>query len=111
MKLINMADDSHVPPPPEMSALLADLSKEAKADYYGQGGAVEAFETQVARFLGKERAVMFPTGTLGNQLTLQRLTGGAPVRCPTLRAGRWPCRSNCRNSRSTRASCQARVAW
>jgi len=80
MKLINMADDSHVPPPPEMSALLADLSKEAEADYYGQGGAVEAFETQVARFLGKERAVMFPTGTLGNQLTLQRLTGGAPAR-------------------------------
>lgn len=80
MKPINMADDSHILPPPEMSALLAELSKEADADYYGQGGAVEAFETQVAQFLGKERAVMFPTGTLGNALTLQRLTGGAPAR-------------------------------
>ena len=80
MTPINMADDSHVPPPREMAALLADLSKGAEADYYGQGGAVEAFETQVARFLGKERAVMFPTGTMGNALTLQRLTGGAPAR-------------------------------
>lgn len=77
---INMADDSHVPTPPEMAALLAELSAEAKADYYGQGGAVAAFEEQVAEFLGKERAVMFPTGTLGNQLTLQRLSGGAPAR-------------------------------
>lgn len=80
MKPINMADDSHVPPPPEMSARLAALSREVEADYYGQGGAVEAFEIEVARFLGKERAVMFPTGTLGNQLTLQRLSGGAPAR-------------------------------
>ena len=55
-------------------------SPRKQADYYGQGGAVEAFETQVARFLGKERAVMFPTGTLGNQLILQRLSGGAPAR-------------------------------
>jgi len=80
MTPINMADDSHVPSPPEMSALLAELSKDADADYYGQGGAVEVFEAQAACFLGKERAVMFPTGTLGNQLTLQRLAGGAPAR-------------------------------
>lgn len=80
MTPINMADDSHVPTPPQMVAQLADLSTDVQADYYGQGGAVEAFEKQVARFLGKERAVMFPTGTLGNQLTLQRLSGGAPAR-------------------------------
>lgn len=80
MTRINMADDSHVPSPPEMSALLADLSRDASADYYGQGGAVEAFEKQVAAFLGKEQAVMFPTGILGNMMALQRLSGGAPSR-------------------------------
>lgn len=80
MKPINMADDSEVPLPPLMSARLAELTKDTDVDYYGQGGAVEAFEAQVADFLGKECAVMFPTGTLGNQLTLQRLTRGAPAR-------------------------------
>lgn len=80
MTPVNMADDSHIPPPREMSALLADLSRDASADYYGQGGAVACFEEQVAAFLGKERAIMFPTGTLGNMIALQRLSKGAPSR-------------------------------
>lgn len=80
MKPINMADDSHILSPPEMAARLAVLAEGAKADYYGNGGAVEVFEQQVAAFLGKERAMMFPTGTLGNLLVLQRLAGGAPAR-------------------------------
>ena len=78
--LINMADDSRILPPPEMAARLAALSHGIEADYYGNGGAVAAFERQAAAYLGKEAAVMFPTGTLGNLLALQRLTGGAPAR-------------------------------
>jgi threonine aldolase len=77
---LNMADDSHIPPPQEMAAALARLSVGADADYYGQGGAVAAFEAQAAAYLGKERAVMFPTGTLGNMMALRLLTGGAPAR-------------------------------
>lgn len=80
MTPINMADDSDILSPTDMAKRLAALTPGVEADYYGQGGAVAAFEAQVAAFLGKERAVMFPTGTLGNQLALGRLTGGAPAR-------------------------------
>lgn len=80
MKFVNMADDSDLPPPPVLARMLAECAGTAEADRYGQGGAVEAFEKQAADFLGKEAAVVFPTGTLGNLLTLQRLSGGAPAR-------------------------------
>lgn len=84
-RIVNMKDDAYIPPPGEMAADLARLAEDAEADYYGQGGAVKAFEAQVAAFLGKERAVMFPTGTLGNLLAIQRLTGGPPARIITHR--------------------------
>lgn len=78
--LVNLAEDSHVPPPAEMAAMLAGLSREAEADYYGNGGAVEAFEKQVAAYLGKEAAVMFPTGTLANLMAMRHLCGGLGAR-------------------------------
>lgn len=83
--VVNMKDDAYIQTPGEMAADLARLSKDVQSDYYGQGGAVEAFEVQVAEHLGKERAVMFPTGTLGNLIAIQRLTGGPPARIVTHR--------------------------
>lgn len=78
--LVNLAEDSHVPPPAEMAALLSGLSREVEADYYGNGGAVEAFEKQAAAYLGKEAAVMFPTGTLANLMAMRHLCGGMGAR-------------------------------
>lgn len=77
--LVSLADDGFVPPPAEMAARLAALTRETDiaADYYGNGGAVAAFEAEAAALLGKERAVMFPTGTLANLLAVQALAGEA----------------------------------
>ncbi|MCB1492135.1 MAG: aminotransferase class I/II-fold pyridoxal phosphate-dependent enzyme [Rhodobiaceae bacterium] len=81
--VVSLADDGQVPPPPEMAERLADLTREhgAAADYYGNGGAVADFEAEAARLLDKERAVMFPTGTLANLIALRLLagTGGGRV--------------------------------
>lgn len=80
MVIVDMAADAWISPPAEMAANLARLSVGVEADTYGLGGAVAAFEAQAAAFLGKEAAVMFPTGTLGNLMALRRLSGGAPAR-------------------------------
>lgn len=70
---INMADDGVGLTPKEMSEALVRLTRdgEIEADYYGDGGPVSELEAEVARRLGKERAIMFPTGTLGNMLAMR----------------------------------------
>lgn len=76
--LISLADDGYVPEPSAMAERLLDATKntQVKADYYGNGGAVTEFEQTIAQHLGKESAVMFPTGTLANLIAMKRLTGG-----------------------------------
>lgn len=76
--VINMADDGVGLSPQEMGAALAQLtaSGEVQADYYGDGGPVTELEQTVAKVLGKERAVMFPTGTLGNMLAMRLMATG-----------------------------------
>jgi threonine aldolase len=44
-------------------------------DSYGEGAVVQAAEAALAAALGKERAVLLPTGTLTNLLALDRLCG------------------------------------
>ena len=75
--MISLADDAALLSPAEMAKRLAELTADGQtvSDYYGNGGAVEAFETQIANHLGKERAVMFPTGTLANLCAMRRLAG------------------------------------
>lgn len=53
-------------------AAAAALAGEA-ADKYGEGEVVRAAERLIAERLGKERAVLFATGTLANMLALDRL--------------------------------------
>ncbi|NIA67887.1 low specificity L-threonine aldolase [Pelagibius litoralis] len=75
--LVSLADDGDIPAPKEMAARLQRLTQETaiEADYYGNGGAVTELEAEAARLLGKERAVMFPTGTLANLIALRLLAG------------------------------------
>lgn len=74
---ISLAHDGPELPPRQMSALLADLTAKGSVspDYYSNGGAVAELEAAMAELLGKERAVMFPTGTLANLMALRQLAG------------------------------------
>lgn len=57
------------------SRLTAALDRVGAPDSYGEGPLVRACETALARSLGKERAIIFPTGTLANLIGLDRLCG------------------------------------
>jgi threonine aldolase len=55
--------------------LTTALPRVPAADSYGEGAVVQAAEAALARLMGKERAVLFATGTLANLLALDRLCG------------------------------------
>jgi len=55
--------------------LSAALDRVAAPDSYGEGPLVRDCEAELAKLLGKERAVLFPTGTLANMIALDRLCG------------------------------------
>ena len=59
----------------EIVAALAAIAekREIVQDSYSLGGEVEGFETDMARLLGKERAIFMPTGTLANHLAIRAL--------------------------------------
>lgn len=61
--------------PAEYAILLEKLAPNIKSDNYSLGGAVKVLEEAMARELGKEHAVWFPTGTLANHLALRTLAG------------------------------------
>ena len=42
-----------------------------KNDMYGQGGFVAEFEAEIALLLGKEAAVIMPSGTMAQQIALR----------------------------------------
>lgn len=75
--MISLVDDADILSPAQMSSQLAKLTggTAVEADYYGNGGAVDTLEKRFASLLGKERAVMFPTGTLANLCAIRRLSG------------------------------------
>ncbi|WDL98400.1 threonine aldolase family protein [Alicyclobacillus sp. ALC3] len=50
---------------------LADVSDESESDMYGKGKVIEAFEEKLARYLGKDTAVFFPSGTMAQQIALR----------------------------------------
>lgn len=87
MSVISLADDAALLSPKDMAARLAELTVggDVVSDYYGNGGAVEAFEAKIARHLGKERAVIFPTGTLANLCAMRLLAGPDHARILTHR--------------------------
>mgnify|MGYP001806124331 CR=1 FL=1 len=54
---------------------LAAISRDITPDSYGEGALIRECEAKLAKALGKERAVIFATGTLANLLALDRLCG------------------------------------
>lgn len=56
--------------------LRSSFESELKADSYMLGGSVQAFEDAFASYVGKEKAVLIPTGTLANHLAVRSLTRG-----------------------------------
>jgi threonine aldolase len=54
---------------------LAAISRDVTPDSYGEGALIRECEATLAKALGKERAVIFATGTLANLLALDRLCG------------------------------------
>jgi threonine aldolase len=67
---INLASDDLALTPRDTAVLLEQVTRASPvaADYYGLGGSVAAFEARLAALLGKERAIVMPTGTLANLL-------------------------------------------
>jgi threonine aldolase len=70
---LNLADDGLDLSPRDTARLLARLADEAgiERDAYGNGAAIAAFEERLAACVGKERAIVMPTGTLANVLALE----------------------------------------
>jgi threonine aldolase len=73
---VNLAGDGPDIPPRAYARLLAELTEkqDVGADSYGLGGFVVEFEKKVAAALGKERAIVMPTGTLANLFALDLLS-------------------------------------
>ncbi len=63
--------------PAEYIARLQQVNQAAaiKADFYGEGGAVEALEKKFMTITGKQAAIFMPTGTMANQLAISVLSG------------------------------------
>lgn len=74
---VHMAGDGIPLDPKEFSALLARLTRDGNVavDDYSTGGVVSDFEKEAADLLGKEDAVILPTGTMANTLALEALAG------------------------------------
>src|SRR5438128_12512464 len=75
-KIIHLTTDGLNLTPLEYCRLLTGLAEERKIepDNYSLGGAVEELETEFAKLLGKESAIVFPTGTLANTLAIRVLS-------------------------------------
>lgn len=74
---IDFIDDGLALPPSQYAARLLEETQASGfiADYYSNGGAIEALEARFAQALGKQAAMFVPTGTLANHLALRTLAG------------------------------------
>ncbi len=50
---------------------LMNVDSETESDYYGTGQVIEDFQNKLARYLGKEAAVFFPSGTMAQPIALR----------------------------------------
>ena len=75
--LVNFIYDGLHLSPVDYATLLQQCveSGAVQADAYSNGGVVEELERKFAQWLGKERAVFMPTGTLANHIALRQLAG------------------------------------
>lgn len=50
---------------------LQNLDSKQESDIYGNGRIIEEFQKKMAEYLGKEKAVFFPSGTMAQQIALR----------------------------------------
>ncbi|TXK85022.1 low specificity L-threonine aldolase [Paenibacillus sp. N3.4] len=50
---------------------LKDVDGNQESDMYGKGQVIEDFQDRIAKYLGKESAVFFPSGTMAQQIALR----------------------------------------
>lgn len=50
---------------------LNEIEGQLESDYYGTGQIIEEFQNKIAKYLGKEAAVFFPSGTMAQQIALR----------------------------------------
>ncbi len=50
---------------------LQTVDGKQESDVYGNGGIIEEFQTKMAEYLGKDKAVFFPSGTMAQQIALR----------------------------------------
>ncbi|MEH7272222.1 threonine aldolase family protein [Neobacillus vireti] len=50
---------------------LVDIDGEMESEMYGKGKVIEDFQEKMAKYLGKESAVFFPSGTMAQQIALR----------------------------------------
>ena len=76
-RAVKLSGDGQSMTPWEYAHFLSRIlsQEEIEADYYSNGGVVEALENRMAHLLGKERAVFLPTGTLANHLAVRIQAG------------------------------------
>ncbi|MBC2044299.1 aminotransferase class I/II-fold pyridoxal phosphate-dependent enzyme [Listeria seeligeri] len=48
-----------------------NIDENLESDIYGNGAIIEDFQTKIAKILGKEEAVFFPSGTMAQQIALR----------------------------------------
>lgn len=78
--MIDLRSDTVTLPTPEMRAAMADA--EVGDDVYGEDPTVNRLESLAAALLGKEAALLTPSGVMANQLALRVLaTPGTEVLC------------------------------
>jgi len=65
-----------------LTALAAATAPDERADVYGKGDLIEAFEQEIATLLGTEAALFLPTGTMAQQIALRIWAGWK--RCDTI---------------------------
>lgn len=54
-----------------LKEVLDNADGHTDSDMYGKGKVIEDFQTKMARYLGKESAVFFPSGTMAQQIALR----------------------------------------
>ena len=55
----------------EEMSVFQTLSDDVISDFYGTGDVIETFEKKIAKDLGKESAIFFPSGTMAQQIALR----------------------------------------
>ncbi|MEH7009306.1 beta-eliminating lyase-related protein [Neobacillus niacini] len=54
-----------------LKEVLMDIDGEMESEMYGKGKVIDDFQEKMAKYLGKESAVFFPSGTMAQQIALR----------------------------------------